>query len=309
MKSLKLIIFFFIYLATNFSHTFAEVRIITKINNQIITNIDVINEQQYLLALNKNLSNLDKEDLNKIAKESIVREKIKKIELNKIFILDQKNKAFDDAVERIYKNLSLKNLEEFKSYLKNKNLEFDQIYKKIEIETLWNQLIYTKFKDRLIIDRNSLREKLSKEFKAEKKKLIKFSEILYSYEQKDQIDEIYNKIKVDLNEKKFSEVVINYSISDSAKNNGSLDWVNLDILSDEIKEKVKNLKKGEISKPIIVPSGALLLKVDEIKIVEEKIDIEAELNKFIQFEMNNQLNNYSLIYFKKLKSNTIINEY
>ena len=309
MKSFKLIIFFFIYFATNFSHTFAEVKIITKINNQIITNIDVINEQQYLLALNKNLSNLDREDLNKIAYESIVREKIKKIELNKIFILDQKNKAFDDAVERIYKNLSLKNLEEFKSYLKNKNLEFDQIYKKIEIETLWNQLIYTKFKDRLIIDRNSLREKLSKEFKAEKKKLIKFSEILYSYEQKDQINEIYNKIKIELNEKKFSEIVINYSISDSAKNNGSLDWVNLDILSDEIKEKVKNLKKGEISKPIIVPSGALLLKVDEIKIVEEKIDIETELNKFIQFEMNNQLNNYSLIYFKKLKSNTIINEY
>ena len=58
---------------------------IKKTRNEIITNIDIKNEFKYLLALNNNLKRLDKEKILVISNESIIREKIKKIEISKNF--------------------------------------------------------------------------------------------------------------------------------------------------------------------------------------------------------------------------------
>ena len=78
-------------------------------------------------------------------------------------------------------------------------------------------------------------------------------------------------------------------------------------LNDKIKELI-NLEKGEISNPITMPSGILLLKVSDKKEIV-KIDINKELNKLIEIELTNQLNNYSTIHFNKIKNNQLINEY
>ena len=64
-----------------------------------------------------------------------------------------------------------------------------------------------------------------------------------------------------------------------------------------------------MSQPIIIPSGALILKIDDIKFVDAEIDLEKELEKSIQYEINNQLNNYSVIHYNKIKNKQIINEY
>jgi len=284
-----------------------EVKIIIKVNNQIITNLDVINEQKYLLSLNENLKNLNEDQLFTISKDSILKEKIKLSEIKKFYLLGKKNPQIENNIIRIYENIGIDNMQNFKDYLKNKGLNYNEVYKKIEIETLWNQLIYTKFNKRILINKKKKKKKILDNKKQVKQ--LKFSEILFSFETKDQINKIYNEILKDYENDSFSNIVIKYSISDSAQNSGQLDWVNESILSDQIKDKIKNLKIGEISEPIIIASGALLLKLDDIKFVDEEIDLKKEIDKSINYEINSQLDNYSLIYFSKIRNNLIINEY
>ena len=47
----------------------------------------------------------------------------------------------------------------------------------------------------------------------------------------------------------------------------------------------------------------LILKLDDIKVEERKIDLEVELKKAINFERGKQLSQYSKIYFNKVKQN------
>ena len=66
-----------------------ENKILYKVNNEIITNQDIILEEKYLTVLNLNLKNIEKSKLNDIAKNSIIKEKIKEIELKKYFIIKE----------------------------------------------------------------------------------------------------------------------------------------------------------------------------------------------------------------------------
>ena len=91
MKFLTLILLFnFFFLSNIYS---IENKIILKIENEIITSLDIANEISYLEALNPNIKNLKKDKLNEIAKNSLIRENIKKNEILKYIEeikLDQK---------------------------------------------------------------------------------------------------------------------------------------------------------------------------------------------------------------------------
>ena len=158
-------LFFFLIIANA-----SNVKIIAKIDNDIITNIDIRNEYSYLLALNKSLKDIQKEQVLDFAKKSIFREKIKKQEILKYYELNQKNEIIDMSIKNIYNNLGLNSEDEFIEYLKNLNLNFDKIYKKIEIETVWNQLVYQKYKDKLVINKENLKNKIK--ISPKKKSLI-----------------------------------------------------------------------------------------------------------------------------------------
>ena len=303
--SLNIFVFFFIFLLNELSVS-SEVKIITKVNNQIITNLDIENEKKYLMTLNKNFENLDNDKMYSIALESIIREKIKRNELKKYFLLNQKNINFDNTIVQIYKRLNLDSLNEFKNYLTKNNLNYEEVYKKIEIETLWNQLIYTNYSDQVVIQEERLKEEILKN--KDTHEMYKFSEIVFDFKNKDEFKRKYNEINNLIIEKGFSEAVLVYSISDSASNSGSLDWVNSNILSNSIKEKIENLNIGEVSDPINIPAGALLLRIDDKKNVKKEIDLEKELQKAKDYELTSQLNNFSLIYYNKIKQDFIINE-
>ena len=303
--SINIFVFFFIFLLNELSVS-SEVKIITKVNNQIITNLDIENEKKYLMTLNKNFENLDNDKMYSIALESIIREKIKRNELKKYFLLNQKNINFDNTIVQIYKRLNLDSLNEFKNYLTKNNLNYEEVYKKIEIETLWNQLIYTNYSDQVVIQEERLKEEILKN--KDTHEMYKFSEIVFDFKNKDEFKRKYNEINNLIIEKGFSEAVLVYSISDSASNSGSLDWVNSNILSNSIKEKIENLNIGEVSDPINIPAGALLLRIDDKKNVKKEIDLEKELQKAKDYELTSQLNNFSLIYYNKIKQDFIINE-
>tara|TARA_B100001057_G_scaffold365916_1_gene369103 strand:+ start:346 stop:1284 length:939 start_codon:yes stop_codon:yes gene_type:complete len=296
-----------ILLVFSFTLFAKEVKIISKVNNEIITNIDVEEEYKYLITLNKSLKEINKDQVLTFAKDSLVKEMIKKIEILKFYELNQKNETVDFTIQNIYKKLGINSEIEFGNYLKKNDLNYKDVYRKLEIEAVWNQMIYSKFKDKIIINKKDLKEKvLNNKNKVE---ALLLSEIIIDLKNKSEIKNLYDEITESIANVGFKATAIKYSISSSKTNSGSLGWINKNSLSNEIQREMDSLKIGEITKPILISSGILVLKLDDKKFVDQGINIEDELQKMIDFEMNNQLNNFSNIYFNKIKNNLLTNEY
>ena len=304
LKILLVITIIYLLISNVYSN---EIKIIVKINNEIITNADVEKEYKYLISLNTSLQDIDKNEVLSFAKQSIIKEKIKKIELQKIYELNQKNQMIDVMIEGIYQNLNLVSKNEFLNYLEKYNLDFDEIYKKIEIESLWNQMIFEKYQNKVIIDEESLKEEILKNPKQIESYYL--YELVYDYKSRDEIINKYKEIMESIELIGFKETVLKFSISQSKTNFGLLGWINKNALSNQIKNEIENLQKGKITNPIIIPSGVLLLKLEDKKIENLDINIDEALKEIIKFETNNQLNNYSVIHFNKVKSKLFINEY
>ncbi len=283
-----------------------KIFIVSIVNNEPITNIDVINEAKYLSALNPKIQSLSKEQILSIAKESLIKEKIKKNELLKFIKLGEKNDFLDSMLKNFYKKLNFNNIEEFKNYLANFNLSLNEVIKKIEIETRWNELIFSKYNNKVEINIEKLNKQLSSKNNQEKE-LYFLYEILFSAQNKSKYEEIYEKIKKSINEIGFKNTANLYSISDSAKFGGELGWINKQNLNKKILDKITVLQIGDVSEAIPIPGGYIVLKVENKK--KEKIDkkdLQKELDKLIQMEKNKKLNEFSLIHFNKVKVNTNI---
>jgi len=280
-----------------------ETKIIHNIQNEIITNIDIKNEFKYLVALNNSLSELDKEKILNISNESIIREKIKKIEISKNFKELKLNEDYSALlIKNIYSRLNLKSLSEFKMYLKDYGLVIDDINKKITIDGLWNELIIKKYGSKVTINKVKIRKKILENRKL-KSKEYQLSEIIFEITSKEEIKKKYNEIVKSIKEIGFKNSAAIFSISDSAKIGGDIGWINENSLNKKIKKNINSLQIGEITRPIILPNGLLILKLINIKNIKTTIDIENELKKAINYERNRQLNQYSKIYFNKIKKN------
>ena len=309
---MKLKIFFIILLINLvfFSKLYSQenVYIEIKIEDEIITNIDINNEKNYLIALNNNLKNLNKDQIYKVSKNSLIKEIIKKIELVKFFDLEKSNVLTEGLVENLYKNLKFDNKNEFNNYLKNYNLNSEKVGKKILIEALWNQLIFNKFNKNVKIDENKLKVKLKNELNKNKIKEFNLSEIVFQVDSNEKIEEKNKKILSFLKNNGFENAANTFSVSDSSKFGGKIGWVNKTQVSKIILEKINNLKIGQITNPIQINNGYIILKLEDKRLVERNIDMDKELKKLIVFEKEKQLNQYSLMYFYRIKKNLFINE-
>ena len=296
----------FIFNITNASSI--ESKIIYVIENEIITNVDIKNEFKYISALNSQLKNLPKEKIFNIARESIIREKIKKIEILKNFKnLDVNEKYLDLLIKNIYNNLKINSHEEFKNYLKNYNLEIRDIGEKVKIEALWNELIIKKYNSKININIEQIKRDI-KNTKSLTNKNYLLSEIIFEIKDTKELNEKYTLIKKSAEDIGFKNTVSIYSISDTSKIGGNIGWINERSLSKVIYENIYQLKKGEISKPLIIPGGILILKINDIKNETIKLDPEKELERIVSFKKNKQLNQYSKIYFNKVKKNQGLSE-
>ena len=296
---------FFLLLFSNLKAN--EVKILFKINEKIATNIDVENEFNYLTSLNPKLKDIDESQVLEFAKNSLIKEIVKKFEISKYYELNKKNESVDIMIEKIYRNLGINSEEQFKKFLNENNLDFNEVYQKIEIEAVWNQMIYNRFKDKISIDENQIKEKILRNPKKIEKLLI--SEIIIGFKNKSEVQNIYSQIIKSIDDIGFEETVIKFSISNSKNKSGSLGWINKNSLSKNIIEELNDIDVGEITKPILVSSGMMILKLNDKKLVQQDINIDQEINKMIDYEMNKQLNNLSTIHYNKIKANLIINEY
>ena len=309
MSKVKFILFLFLLILINFkSNTAENFYIVYKVNNEIITNSDIEKEYQYLVSLNNQLKNLEKQKIIKLSKESALREKIKKIELIKYFDLKTIDINIDNYLENFYRNLNIKNKKEFEEYLESNNISLNYVQKKIEIEILWNQLIYDRYISQININRNQLKEKVKKLISAKKQKKYSLSEILFDKENNSNFEKKLENINQSISEIGFKNTANIYSISDSSKFGGKIGWIEEQKLSTKILEQLKALEVGQYTSPVQVGSSFLILKIEEIKYENAIINEDEELNKMIQFETSKQLDQFSKIFYGKIKMNSFINE-
>ena len=285
-----------------------ETKIIHKIQNEIIKNIDIKNQFKYLVALNNSLKDLDKNQILNIANESIIREKVKKIEISKNFTeMSLSEEYLDFQIKKTYSRLNLNSTDEFQLYLKDYNLVLGDIIKKISIDTLWNELIIKKYADQIVIDEEKIQKELSKNTNIQSREYF-LAEIVSDIKNKEEIDIKYKKIIKSINEIGFENSASIYSFSDTAKAGGDIGWINENSLNNEIKKEIKNLKIGDVSKPITLANGILILQIKDTKTTEIKIDMKTELKRAINYERNRQLSQFSKIYYNKVKKNLEFDE-
>ena len=306
-------IFFFIILICNIflgkAIYSAESYVVLKVNNNIITNIDIDNEFRYLMALNKDLINIDKKIISKLAKDSIIREKIKETELMNYFDLNQENKYIERIMKNFYIKLGLKNEKDFINYLESYKLSYKDVKMKISIEAAWNDLVYKRYSNNIIINEEEIKKNIKKLINNNNKQYAySLSEILFTSDKSENAENTYQLIKKSISEIGFKNTANIYSESDSSKHGGKIGWINEGQLSELIKKEIVKLKIDEHTRPITVPGGQIILYLNDKKQQERKLNFEEEFKKQILFEKNKQLNQFSKIYFNKIKKNSTISE-
>ena len=296
--------FFFIFIVYIFTLNISEIKIVLRIDNNIITTIDVQNEISFLKIQNPKINKLNKNDLEELSKNSLIRQIIKKSETDKYFKIENNLSLGEKLIEQNYLNKGFLNESEFKIFLKNQNLQYEIYKEKLIIEKLWNTLIYEKFKNKVKVDEKKIRKRIE-EYRSKENITYEYnlSEILYDS------DTDYKILQNFIAEYGFETAASKYSISETSLNSGKIGWVKINNLTNEIKNIINNLNKGEISKPFKISNGNLIIKVNDIKKSKNKFNLNQEVKKQINFEQNRQLNNLSLNFYKKLKQNRIIYEY
>jgi peptidyl-prolyl cis-trans isomerase SurA len=304
-KSIILIVLLFLIPDQSFA---IKNKIILKVENNIITTLDIYEEINNLKFFNKNLSNIDNEEIYQIAINSLTKYEVKKIEILKNFkkIELVNKKPVENIIQRTYEKLGFKELSDFKDELKKNDINFQKYKEKLEVQILWNQIIYQKYNKKITVNEKEILEKIKS--RDTKNKSFSLSEIIFQIEEINNLENFYQEIIEYINKFGFENAALKYSISDTASNGGELGWVGEDLLNDVIVQILNKLENGAITKPIRISSGFLILKKKDIRENDKKIDVKEELVKVINFEKEKQLSSYSNLYFNKVSKDLKINE-
>ena len=301
-----LIIILFSYNFNAFSNS--EIFIAVTINNEIITNQDIAKEEEYLKKLNPDLSKLEKNKMNNIAKNSLINQIIKKNEVEKFFDLKKENSLVEEVFKDLLKKLNFDNQFDFKkSLIKENEYSIEEIKKNLKIELYWNELIFFKYKDMIKINKDDLKKKIeAKKNNFETEFLL--SEIFFNKKKDVNLNDQIKLIKESIKDIGFNSTANIFSISESAKFGGKIGWVKENNLSKQISKELSKLKIGQHTEAIQVGNNYLMLKIDDKKNNKILINKKKQLQEMINYETNRQLTQYSNIYFNKAKINYIIDE-
>jgi len=302
----KFSIFFIIFIFM-FNQLFAmENKILFKIEKKIITTQDILNEVNYLKLINSEFKSFDNNKIYVIAKNSLIREIIKENELKRIFKkVEIKENFIEQFIIDYFSKFKINSINELKQILEQNNLNLDNIKKKITIQIMWNDLIFEKFSKNVKINKDIIKKEISLK-KTQEEYLI--SEIVFSVNNKKDLKNKFEKIKIDIKENNFSKAAIIHSISETSINGGKIGWVTENSLSLKIKDAFNKLKIGDITKPIRIPGAFIILKIEDKRNIELELDFNKEFNRIVKRKTNEQLNQFSNIYFNKIKKDVKVNE-
>ena len=284
-----------------------ENKILFKIDNEIITTIDIYEEIKFLRTFTPEINDLEDAELFEISKNSILRDRIKKIEiLEFVKELKVQDKFLLNLIKNKYSKTNINTLEDFRIYLKKNNLDFNNVNEKLTIELIWNDLIYQKFNKKISIDREKIKKELLQNSKKERQREFLLSEIVFTENDKINFKKKNEEIISDINNIGFKKTALKHSVSDTASNGGLIGWIKEDNLNQNIKKIVKELKTGQFSKPIRTSSGFMILKINDEKEYLSKFNLADKMEEVIRFKTNDQLNQFSRMYFNKVKKDLII---
>ena len=309
-KILTLMYLFTILCSNNILLASDGYKIIVKVNNEIVSNHDIKKETSYLTALNPKILDIPEDEINNIARQSLIREIIKKKEVAKYYEVNYESlQNFIPLAENIYARLGFNSVEEFKIHLKKYDLNLEDVLKKLAIESYWNTLIYEKFKNKININEDKIKKRLELEFSnTGKEDLFLLSEIVFAAKDQNEYTDNYKKILETIKIKDFKSAATIYSSSETAKFGGEIGWVSKNDISEKIYKKISTLKINEFTKPFKIGTGFLLLNLDDTKKVERKNNLEEQYKRVLNKETNRQLTQYSTIYYKKLEKKSFIYE-
>ena len=293
----------------NFKMANSETYIKAKVNNRIITNFDIKNEKNYLLALNPSLRNLSNENINRYAMDSAINEKIKKIEIENRYEIIENDFIITKVIRDLYSGIGISDMNEFKDYLIGYNINLGIVKKKIAIEVAWNDYIVKKFNNAILVDESKLRNKIDQLSKKNYIDNILLSEIIFTINENENLDTKLDEIRKSIEKIGFKETAKIYSISESKKNGGNIGWVYKSQLSNKILEQLDKIKIGEFTDPITVPGGFILINLDDRKNQLLEINKDEEFKKAVIFEKNRQLTMYSTLHYKRIYNKAVINEF
>ena len=295
-------IFFYIKISIAF-----ENKILFKVDNEIITTIDIYEEIKFLKIFKSEMKNLDEQELFEISKNSILRDKIKKVEvMNFVKELKVEDKFVLGLIKNNYPNLNISSLENFENFLKKNNLNIKNIKEKFYIEIIWNNLIFQKFGGKINIDKEKIKNEILENPRKEQQTEFLLSEISFDVINKKDFQNKYEKILLDIENKGFKKSALINSNSSTADSGGLIGWIKEDNLNQKIKESISKLQIGEFSKPMRTSSGFMIIKIEDKKEYELKLNLNEKVEEVIRFKTNDQLNQFSKMYFNKLKKDLII---
>jgi len=305
--SRKNLIFLIIILFFNLSAYSFENKILVKVDNDIITTVDIFKETQYLIAINKNIQQLSNEKIFDIAKESLIKIKIKNKEIEKYYKnINIDEAAIDNIIRNNAKKLGFNSLNDFKEHLSKFDLNTEIVKNRLINEILWNKLINKKYLSKVVINK----DKIKKEINLDKKNIKSYllSEIVFNLSSGETLEKKFEKLQKQISKSGFENTALINSISDTSSSGGRLGWVNENVLNKKIKGQIESLEENQYTQPIAISGGFLILKLEKIEEKQVKVNKQKELDKRIAGKTNEQLKRFSLIYFNKIKKDTKINE-
>ncbi len=309
MKSKKYLFSVILLCCLNLKTYAIENKILFKIDTEIITSIQVYKYSRYLTTLDENIKNLNNEEIFELTKNLIIKEKIKKIKLKKEgIILDLDEKILDNYIKSIFSVRGISNFEQYEKFLENLEMDVNDMKEKLIVNLLWNNLIFKKFSPNIKINKDNLKKQIKSQNNNNSISYL-LSEIFFEASNVLEVKKKSKEINAYIEKENFKKAALIYSKSDSARDGGSIGWISTNTLNNKILKAITKLTINDITDPISVPGGFLILKLDDKKLIKNDFNLEKELEKVIKIKTNQQLIQFSNIYFNKVKKEILVNEF
>jgi len=303
-------IFFALVFLLQSQTLFADIsnKIVLTVGNLPITLYDLKQEVKLLSILNPGkLENQSVEDLQSLGIESLTIKKIKEREIKKEQLDNTENEEFVEyEISRILESLNM-DKQTLERVLAKNQLEIDDLKNHILIQIKWNRLVYAIYQNKIKIDEESVNRKVE-EYSMKKNSYYEYllSEIIVPVSDSQNPNEVYQKIKGRLLSEKFENVAREISISQTRDAGGKVGWVNEKTIAEIVIKKIKDLNVGEITSPLLIPEGIMIIKLNNKREIKNEIDKDKLKRQIILNERDKMLTVYSKMHLNKLKSNAMI---
>ena len=291
------IFIFILFSLFYFEKSFAEINnsIIISVGNQPITKLDLLKEIKMVAILsNTNISNENKEQIKKLAVQSLINRTIKNQEIVKYGIENYDKKDLDQMISDTEKKLGLSR-KELKNLFELQNLNYNSLITDLK----WNSLIFRLYKNKITLNTVELESQIRSEVENTKQNRIFYiSEIVINLPE-DGGNNAIKEVLESINNNGFENAAKKLSISSSAENGGKIGWFQETQLSKKIFSNIENIKVNEVGKPLIIDNTIVFIKKNDEK--TNDLDVEKIKQNLVSKEKEKKLRTFSKSHFSNLE--------